>query len=322
MTKKILISGAGRIAYRHLQGLSKSKYKIIIYIHDLYLDQLKIFSHLCVSLPHNNFIIKTYNDLDQIISKNSIFDMIIVSSTANKRHILLEELFLKLKSNFWLIEKPLTQSIQGLHEILDVSSKHKNIYVNYFRRVVPWHLEIKDLMSKSKNLEVFVQSPDLGIACNTSHFVDLVMFWTSQYPTSIDTGQLEKKWIASKRKGFFEIKGEMVIKFNDGAVLHLKSDKDVNEALIYGKDLDTGKSFKIDETNNVANIFGDKPLYGNLCLQSELTGKLFDDFILENKCNLTRLDEAAKGYAIIIEALVEHWKISFKNFDIIEIPIT
>jgi hypothetical protein len=187
---------------------------------------------------------------------------------------------------------------------------------------VPWHQEIKRIISKSKRLEVFVQSPELGIGCNISHFIDLVMFWTSQYPIGVDTSNLEKKWIKSKRPGFFEINGKMVVTFNNGTLLNINSGKGVKKALIFGKDLDTGKSFEIDEINNFANIFENKSIYGVMSLQSEMTGKIFDNFILDNNCNLTTLGESVKGYEIVIGSLVEHWKNTRNDFEIIDIPIT
>ena len=84
----------------------------------------------------------------------------------------------------------------------------------------------------------------------------------------------------------------------------------------------TNKTFKINENDGIACIFDQKPLKGKMLFQSEMTGTLFDELVANMTCKLTPLNEAIKGYGIVIEALGEHWNQNTDGKKLLNIPIT
>lgn len=324
MTKNILIVGGGRLAIRHAEGIKKSKYKIKLFVCDKSLKQLEnLKQFLCNTKDDDkNLDIFLFTDLDKLLTIHSRFDMIIVSTTALKRSQLIQELFNKFYGKYWLIEKPLSQSLESLNQISQIH-KDQKVWVNHFRRIVPWHQKIKILISKDGPLNVNVESPNLGIACNVSHFIDLVMYWTGEKPIKIDINNLETKWIASKRPSFYEINGILVIKFSSGSLLTLTSGQKSKKSFITGNSLNkSSKRFKIDEVNGIATIFENAKLTGTMPLQSTMTGHLFDGLIARETCGLTTLHEAIIGYELVIKALGEHWNTYSNKPFMKEIPIT
>ena len=323
LRKKILISGAGRLACRHIEGLTKSKHPIELFVYDISNKQLNVLGEFFNNLAEKGMVIKIsyWRNLCDLANNTLKFDMTIVASTANNRHSQLEELFELFNSDYWLIEKPLSQSLQSLADIAQIKT-NQNVWVNHFRRMVPWHQKIKKLISHSKALQVTVESPHLGIACNISHYVDLMMFWTNQRPVNVNTNRLERIWINSKRPTYFEINGEIAIQFSNHASLKLISGHKTKKDLISGQDLETKQKFEIDEINGVAKIFNNRLINGSMLLQSEMTGVLLDELISTTTCKLTSLDEAIEGYGIIVESLNDHWNECTSGPQVLNIPIT
>ena len=69
----------------------------------------------------------------------------------------------------------------------DISSK--NIFINFPRRYCDWHNKIKDKIIRDYSneiLDISITGKNLGIACNISHYIDLVNMWTSCYPLKVD----------------------------------------------------------------------------------------------------------------------------------------
>jgi len=323
LRKNILIVGAGRLAVRHCEGLQKSSHKINLFVFDVSKFQLSTLENKINYREASSKIstLKCFTNLKTLNDQLSNFDMIIVSSTAKNRDYLLKNLFNNFKSKYWLVEKPLTQSVKGLKRIMR-AHKNENVWVNHFRRIVPWQEEIKNLMIDKGPLTIDVQSPSLGIACNISHYIDLTMYWTGEIPIQVNTKALDKKWIPSKRPLFFEIEGTIKINFSGGTKLKIISSDKVKQYLISVSSPEEKKDFIINEENEMATSWNDKNIPGKMLLQSEMTGWLFDELESKQSCSLPTLEEAIKGYAPIIEALELHWnKCSNEPYQDI-VPIT
>ena len=67
-----------------------------------------------------------------------------------------------------------------------------------------WFKRIKSELQNEGPLRITVAGPDIGLACNSSHYVDLVNFVTGELPVHINISNLNANWYASKRQGFFK----------------------------------------------------------------------------------------------------------------------
>ena len=93
---------------------------------------------------------------------------------------------------------------------------------------------------------------------------------------SVDTTKLNKKWQKSKRNGFYEISGEMLLNFSNGSILKLKSSKHTGFRIkINNKDdewiLDIDKYF-FDKSKNLI-------IKGNELKVSEMTNKIVHNIL-------------------------------------------
>ena len=142
------------------------------------------------------------------------FDIVIVSTTANNRGKILNSILNQLKFEFIIIEKPICNSLNDLELLKNIANK--KIFVNFPHRYCDWSLKVKKRIQDyfcNKKLKIIVTGRELNIACNVSHFVDLVNMWTGSLPISVNNSNL-KNWVASKREGFFELEGGIDISFS------------------------------------------------------------------------------------------------------------
>ena len=132
----------------------------------------------------------------------------------------------------------------------------------------PWYQKISDVLMKEPQITCNVTFPALGLACNASHWIDLMNWWTKTFPISIDTSELKSQWKETKRSGFWDIEGVVKILFENDNLLVLDSHEDCGasyriEVASQGAHLCT-----IDEPNGTAT-FNDGCTVDGLVLPSK-----------------------------------------------------
>lgn len=319
----VIIFGCGNIGLRHIQGLSKSAHSINVFAYNPKretLDELKR-GYQSVSIDPFKPHVTWWFDLDQLLMKRHQFDLAIISSTADSRTETVEQCFESFESRYWIFEKPLTQSSESLKKMYELC-RDKKVWVNHPMRSMEWFKNIKSKLQKEKPLKITVSGPDIGLACNCSHYVDLANFFTGELPVHTNTSNLSSNWYPSKRKGFFETAGEMKVKFNKGTELSIISSIRERDLRIEGKSLKTGSSFSINEEAGFAHLSGGFIIKGRTDLQSELTGRYIDQLVFSEDCDLTKLKLAVRCYSPIIAALTEHWNQVYPDDCRDSVPIT
>lgn len=319
----VVIVGFGNIGFRHLQGLSKSRHVTQVDILDTSSTARNAFRE--AANPINDLKGKLemnfWADLKDMVGTGLTADLVIVSTPAEKRYELFSALLKSIEAKYWLLEKPLSQSNTALDRIVETSNGH-NVWVNHSRRAMPWHQEIKSRISIGSSLHLEVKSPKIGFATNMCHYVDLVNFWTEELPKSVDTSNLDQFWSPTKRKGFFDVEGEMTVLFNGGSTLTASSKEehkqDTIEGILHGFD----NPFIIDEDEGKAYFASNEIISGSVLYQSELTGLIADSLMDNGTCSLPTLGVAAKCYDPIIRALWSQWQKVHNDKELTEIPIT
>ncbi|MDC1382755.1 Gfo/Idh/MocA family oxidoreductase [Candidatus Puniceispirillum sp.] len=320
--KKVLIIGSGNLGCRHIQGLYYSDFAIEIHIVDTFnLSLLKCRRFIDSNdLSATDKVINFYDSVTHVEQK-TFFDLVIVSTTATQRSETLLGLFKNINSRFWLIEKPLVQSSKQLEMVID-AAPNEGAYVNYARREIEWHQDIKTKYFSYEPVNVNVCSSDLGIACNSSHFVDLINYWTGEFPINLDSSGLEKKWHNSKREGFKEIEGELIVNFSGGSKLSLLSAKNVKLAQIAGTFIKSQEGFTINEALGWQSFQGKFSDNKGFTPQSLITGVLFDKLMGGEGTQLTDIHTAAKCFAPLLKELESHWARSSGRNSKKVLPIT
>ena len=320
--KNIAVIGCGQLGRRHIQGLGKSNKRIKVHVYDISQESLNICKEFILDIAEeiSNLDFVFFDDLKLIGSAVFKYDLIIVASTANQRSTQLGKMVSLMQSRHWLIEKPLSQSPKELDELNSLLPS-KGVWINHIRRFIVWHQNLQDIFCKKKIHEVVVTGPKIGIGCNVSHFVDLVNFWTSQMPVSVDVSGLNSEWHDSDRFGFKEIDGSIKINFSDGLALLIVSDNSFSNRIIKGT-YDSNKTFAIDENHGTITIDGVKTQVGRMPFQSELTGLVFDQIDQTDRSVLTPYPIAADCYRPVIEALLNHWTSTIDGAGNINVPLT
>lgn len=312
-----LIIGMGNIGMRHIQGLSKLKYENInFYINDLNSEYKIRFKDEIDTLKKKFkfFEINNFEDL-----KDTYFDLIIVSTTATNRVEILENILSKLISKYIIIEKPICQSLSELNNLRKLDNN--KIYVNFPSRYCDWYKKIKNKIieiAKNNYLTITMSGGNIGLACNASHYIDLVYFWTNELPIKVDTSNLGM-WHESKRKGFYDLYGNLKIHFKNH-ILELISYENSQEWII--QIFNSNKKFiaSIDISRGIADFYDYEKIEGEIKLQSDSTNILYQQ-IVSNDLNICKLNIAIEEYELLLKALITNWN-NHKNENIHKIMIT
>ena len=302
---KSLIIGFGNIGLRHAQGLSKIDEKNIdIYVLENSKRYVSRFKKDITDLKKkiNLFFVK---DLGKV--KNTNFDLIIISTNADIRVKLLLKIINEINSNLILLEKPICNSIEDLNLLKNIDPR--KIFVNFPRRYCDWHLKINDKIQKDyshQTLNVLMTQNNLGIACNISHYIDLMNMWTNCIPVSVDNSYLSN-WKNSKRNGFYELDGKIKVFFQKDHKLELISNDKYNGLKINILDKKNKEICSIDYIKGFAKFSDGEIITGKSRLQSEMTGKLYEILIKESHTEICNLDLAIKSYEKILRSLIEYW---------------
>ena len=317
---KSLVVGVGNIGLRHIQGLSKLDEKNInIYLFDISKQYLSRFKNEINDLKKKVNFFFISGDFESI--KNINFDITIISTTADSRVKSLLLILNKINTKLILLEKPICHSINDLNLLQNISSK--KIFINFPRRYCDWHIKIKNKIQKDyphEILNVLITGKNLGIACNISHYVDLINMWTKCYPLSVNNSYLGN-WKNSKRKGFYEVEGSIQIFFQNNHKLELFSDNkyDALKISIYNKS--NKKICTINDNKGYAKFEDEETIYGEIKFQSESTNKLYTILTKEKKHDICNLDLAIKCYDKILNSLIDHWN-KKNNSNVEQIMIT
>ena len=142
----------------------------------------------------------------------------------------------------------------------------------------------------------------------------MVSWWTEEKDFKIINTKFDK-WLPSKRNGYFEPFGELVVKYNDGSTLSLIcKEKSYSEKDILLKVFKKDKLLiEINEAKGEATFINEKTIYGNIELQSEMTSRLVTNILKNGKCELTTLNESIYQHKLLIKSLSLEWSKFSKN---------
>jgi len=304
----ILIVGAGQIGSRHLQALSLTKLKIQVSVIDPSNQSLKKtkIRWKAVKKKKSSISINFYKSISEL---STDVDVALITTNSYERLNVIKKLVNLKKVKYWILEKILAQSESDINKIKKITNTFKSIncWVNNPRRIMDWHKQLrKNIINKGPLKISYFARSNWGLACNSIHFIDLAMWWSGEVIKSINTTKLGKKWFKAKRKGYFEVNGELSILFSKGSKLTISSNSNIRSNLIK-VGLNDGTQWIINEKSGKAFNSKKKRLNGKYEFQSKMTHKLIEQIIRENKCDLPNIVESAKAHKPFIKAMLKHW---------------
>ena len=315
MAYNILIAGAGQLGSRYLQGLSKFNDLLNIYVFDISDDSLKMAQSRwdeCNNNFHVVHYIKDYNQLPKYL------DLAIVSSSANVRVLIVENILLFSTVKYWILEKILAQSKDELIVLNSLIENSANTWVNTPMHAWPLYLEIVKLYPNPTKVTANFFNIR-GLICNSIHYIDFISRWIRADINNIDLSHVNNTWVPSSRNGFYEAEGKLTINFNDKSILNMSSrsgdDKFKVEIFV------NNEIWKVYENEGYAINTQGNLLHGKTLLQSELTAILLEQIINTGNCDLPNLEESINQHIPLIHNLTKHWN-EFMNIEVDRLPIT
>jgi predicted dehydrogenase len=323
--KNIAIIGAGQLGSRHLQALAKIAIPVEIVVVDPSPESLRIAEKRFKEIPFNPNVKNIYyfssiNDLHPEI------DFCIVATNSDVRAIVVEELLLKKRVEYLILEKVLFQSEGEFANIERLIDKNKvRTWVNCPRRMWPVYKGIHDNLTDSHLLEINISGSNWGLASNSIHMIDLIAYLVGITEYNISGDILDPDVVASKRKGFIEFSGSLKGSFKDGPNFSISSYKDgkvppviqlISEQSIYFISEHNGRGWLSREAQSWAwQEFSFETPY-----QSQLTHRLIKQIIDTGASDLTSFEESARLHIPLLNCFISFLSREGKEVD--RCPIT
>lgn len=308
-SKNILVVGLGNLGFNYLKAIFSFSFNINLFI----FDKKSELKNQKFKYAKNIKLFKV-NDLEKF---NRNLDLVIVSTTANKRLDLIK-ILKRNKVKYWILEKLLEQNVASTNSMYK-NLKEEKCWVNIPRRAMKEYNYIKQNFNNEikTNLELSMNGD--RIVTNSIHFIDLLCWFSNSKVKIIDTTKLKKKWVESKRKGFYETGGtlKVILKNKSQAILKAGNKVKKSDIIISNKLI----SWTISERNFNAFRSDGLKIKMRLPLVSEVMKKVITDIFTNKDCSLPSLKEVIKNHNVLIKSLKKHW-INCKKKNIVSLPVT
>ena len=313
----ILISGAGQLGSRHLQGLAKCHLPLRIYVQDIYEESLSRAEQRWNEVlgPETHHDVSFHTSFESLPRQ---LDIAIVATTAEVRPKMVGEIANLVTVRFWVLEKVLAQNESGLDEIVSHTRNSMGAWVNTPRRMMPWHQQIKTQLNLNHPMTLKVEGA-WELACNAIHLLDLFAWWTGEKLQMVNTDHLAPHWFESKRQGSWEISGILEARFSRGSRALLSAEEGI--APLSMEVSDGQLSWLIKETEYLATRSDGMKIPGRVVYQSEMSGTLVASILEGGYCDLPTLEESVALHRVFIRSMLEHWK-QVGNHAATSVPIT
>jgi len=322
---RILIVGAGELGSRHLQGLCKINRDIKISVIDPSPDALELCSKRYNEIKLNPHIISV-NYYQNISKLNKEIDLSIVSTTADVRYKVIENLLNRINIKNLILEKILFQSIMEFELANKIFRNNKvNVWVNCTRRMIPFYRKLWKEGFGVKAIKIIVTG-NIGIASNTIHMLDLLAFLSKQTKITIDTSSLDRKIYFSKRSSFIEFGGKLKAQTSRGDILKIIDGRNNNIDLTISLENDE-KVIRINQTKALYTLEMKDNLQDSINhpfhmpLQSELTAIQVEQILNTGDSYLPSIKESSLLHKPMIDAFNLHLS-SILNQQVSVCPIT
>lgn len=295
--KRILIVGCGGIGSRHLQALSNLNLEAEIFVVDKSSESIEKARLIYDDMPRNKLIKKVIysNSLDSI---DFDVDIAIIATNSNNRKNIIQKIFSRINVKYFILEKIAFQSVNCFEEVISLLKKNNSkAWVNCVNRIFPAYIALKEKIINDGPLNMVVEGGDWEISGNCIHYIDLFNFLTDKNISSFNTDGLEKKYYPSKRKGFIDFNGEIIIKAQDGSKLTLLNDKTSNRSVMLNIFSNNYRYIIFEHESkgviqSTSNDWMSTEISFPIVPQSKLTNLLVEDIINNNKCNLSTIEES------------------------------
>jgi hypothetical protein len=305
---RLAIIGAGQLGSRHLQGLSQLALDCEIDVIDPSSTSLEVARQRFEEMPTNKAVRRVrYNAAIDFLPKD--LDFVVIATSSDVRLGVLESLLRHASVRFLLLEKVLFQRFGDYGQAQQLLRQHGvKAWVNFPRRAYSIYFEIREFFTGDKLLYAKVMGGDWGLGCNGIHFIDLVAMLTGERLDSINTTDLDKQLLPSKRKGFIEFTGTLRGSYMSGASIEITSLLGSSARLLIMLRSEQ-RTCILDETEGCAFFLNcskgttwERKVFRTPFLSELITG-LVSQILQTKTCPLPEFEESVEYHLIFIKSM-------------------
>ena len=271
-----MIVGLGSIGNRHLEGILKLKHKVNIFLFDTRVKNIKLKKRTHQVL-----------DLNSLSKKIHKFKLVIVSTTSTQRYFVSKKIINLFQVENLILEKFVFTSEYQFKSFNQILKKYKvKTFINCPRRNYSMYIYMKDILLKNlrKIISLDINHKDFMILSNCIHFVDLFLFLSNSKFKIENIDLKPKKIIKTKRKQYFDIRGNIKFKFkNTLSTVFVSDSKNIKNhfSISIGS-----KNFIVNEQYNYISYGNKIKRFKDSHLQSYLTHTYIKNLISNKSINL------------------------------------
>jgi predicted dehydrogenase len=320
--KKIAIIGAGQLGSRHLQSLARVSLHCEVFVVDPNPTSLDVAKDRWKEAG---------GDVRSAMFLNHIYELpvdlhvgIIATSSAVRRSVV-EELLARVSLRYLVLEKFLFPN-ENDYYVIQALVERKGIatWVNCPRRMYPSYQDLKGKLHAPVVMNV--TGSNWGIGCNAIHWVDLFC-WTTKENIRELTAKLDDGFIESKRKGYIEFTGSLIIHGDGGSILHITSFKTGTRPITVTID-DPQQHFFISESLQQMTYCSSNenwiPKLTNFVTlrQSDLTQVVIADLLINGKWRLSTYKESMQFHIALLKVFLRQYNNALETPQNFSCPIT
>lgn len=317
-TKTVAIIGVGNLGSRHLQGLNDVDFDVSIELFEPNIIMREQAIQRLSTLPKNNHI-KQVKFVDEIQEFSNVIDVLIIATNADVRAQVLQLTLYYSKVKHILLEKVLFQELSDYDKFLDIFDRTGiNVWVNHPRRAFKFYEDFVNDIQNSKRIHYSVHGYNWNMASNALHFIDHLLYLTGKESPSFEIINGHSFVVQeSKRKGFYELHGEMTAKIDEHTIV-LTSEENNDSSVGFTIMINTENlKLIIDEINNTY-MYAYRAKDGRwlwqhdekniIEYQSAMTGRVVNAIVRGEPVSLPTYKEAVllhKPYIVFMQDVIE-----------------
>lgn len=296
------IIGAGQLGTRHMQALALLKEEAIVWIVDTSAAALELAAKRWQEAGSPGHI--TVKMTDSISNLPAELSIVVIATSAGTRRLVIEALLKQCKVTYLVIEKFLFNSQADFDAVQNLLEQHQTkAWVNCPRRMYPGYQKLKK--SLQVPIEINVKGISWGLACNSIHWLDLMHYLNpaKQYTVKGELGAV----IESKRPGYIEFNGSLLIRDEYHNTLHLFCEEGINVAMEVELKEENGKLIRIEEGKQAIHFETGKQDVFPVWRQSEMTNKVVEQLMTTGECELTPYNESSVLHQALFTFFLRHY---------------
>ncbi len=311
---KVVIVGCGQLGSRHLQSLAQLEEMAEIYLVDPSERSIEVAKERFYSVLPGDAQERIAVYERNLSELDSNVDVAIMASGSKERAKLTRELIENTEPKYIIFEKFLFQEFDDYDDIGGLlSTAQVKAWVNQwfsstyaFRRIASW-------LNCGKPVSIEVTGDEWGLACNSAHFVELFDYLNKRVDLTVVSSKLDDVMLESKREGYFETTGKIILRCENGALLEMTSQQQSSDGLIHIKmESDDKKVIAILDAYNLNCECIDK--HGSeyrkyiVPMQSKMTNIVVQRLTLTGECQLPEYSRSAYHHKLLVNVFDSHFR--------------